>query len=312
MTASSVNEWEAGARTGSRTLEMLASSISGQILRSLDNGPMGLDELGDGLGSTIELSGRETDRLEARITPTGREMLFVSDILEDWLTQAPSGLLPFGGDGATEAIEALADSWSSTMLHSLAEGPRSLGELGGASEDVGYQWTGRCLDAMRLSGQVEARRSHGDGAAYSVTDWLRHGVAPIVAAARMEHRHLAGSPDVMPLDVEAAFMLSVPLLRLPVDLSGTCRLALELDGAISEQPAGVMVRVEEGRIVACTPSLQGSPDAGATGDLDTWFDSVIGAEDEDMELGGDNSLARALVYDLHRVLFGSATAAAAQ
>jgi hypothetical protein len=291
-------------RTGSRTLEMLASSISSQILRSLSNGPLSMDDLGDDLGSTIELPGRDSDHLEARITPSGREMLFVSNTLEDWLAKAPNGLLPFGGDGATEAIEALADSWSSTMLHSLAEGPRSLGELDGASDAAGYRSTGRCLDAMRLSGQLEARRGGGVGAAYSVTDWLRRGVAPIVAAARMEHRHLAGSPEVLPLDVEAAFMLSVPLLRLPVDLSGSCRLALELDGAVAEQAAGVMVRVEEGRIVACTPSLQGSPEAGATGDLDTWFDSVIQAEDDDMELGGKGDLAMALVHGLHEVLFG--------
>ncbi len=288
---------------------MLASSISCQILRSLSAGPMGLSELGEDLGSTIEIPGCDCERTEARLTPSGREMLFVSDTLEDWLAQAPSGLLPFGGDGATEAIEALAESWSSTMLHSLAEGPLSVGELNGTSDPGGDPVAQRCLDAMRLSGQVQARRGAGDGAAYSVTDWLRHGVAPIVAAARMEHRHLADSPEVAPFDVNAAFMLAVPLLRLPVNLSGSCRLALELDGA-ANRSAGVMVQVEEGRIAACTPDLQGDPEAGATGDLATWFDAVIEANPDDMELGGDRGLAMALVYDLHRVLFGTGGAAA--
>lgn len=304
MTVSSVNEWEVGARPGSRTLEMLASSISCQILRALSARPMGLEELGDDLGSTIEIPGRDREHTEARITPSGREMLFVSETLEDWLAKAPGGLLPFGGDGATEAIEALADSWSSTMLHSLATGPRSLDELDGAGNATGYPAPERCLSAMRFSGQVEARRGAGEGAAYSVTDWLRLGVAPIVAAARMEDRHLANSPDVVPLDVEACFMLSVPLIRLPVDMSGSCRFALELDNAVSSQSAGVMVQVEEGRIVACKPDLQGDPEAGATGDLTTWFDTVIDANPDDMELGGDRDLATALVYDLHRVLFG--------
>jgi DNA-binding HxlR family transcriptional regulator len=284
---------------------MLASSISCQILRSLSTGPMGLGELGDQLGSTIELPGCDGERTEARLTPGGREMLFVSDTLEDWLAQAPSGLLPFGGDGATEAIEALAESWSSTMLHSLAEGPRSLNELDGAGSGAAHPAAQRCLDAMRLTGQVQARRGDGEGAAYSVTDWLRRGVAPIVAAARMEHRHLADSPEVASLDVNAAFMLAVPLLRLPMDLSGSCRLALELDGEAAP-PAGVMVMVEEGRIAACTPDLGGRPEAGATGDLTTWFDAVIDANPDEMELEGDRGLAIALVYDLHRVLFGGA------
>jgi DNA-binding HxlR family transcriptional regulator len=306
LTVRPVNEWEAGARPGSRTLEMLASSISCRILRALSAGPRGLTELGDDLGGTIEIPGRDSGCTEARITPSGREMLFVSETLEDWLAKAPSGILPFGGDGATEAIEALAESWSSTMLHALAGGPRSLEELDDATAGVGYPATERCLDAMRLSGQLEARRGVGEGAAYSVTDWLRQGVAPIVAAARMEHRHLAGSPQVMPLDVEAAFMLAVPLLRLPLDLSGSCRLALELTESRS---AGVMVEVEEGRIVACKPDLQGDADAGATGDLTTWFDAVIEANPDDMELGGDSGLAMALVYDLHRVLFGGSCSA---
>ena len=297
-------------RPGSRTLEMLASSISCQILRSLSSGPMGLTELGDDLGSTIEIPGCDCEQTEARITPSGKEMLFVSETLEEWLAQAPSGLLPFGGDGATEAIEALADSWSSTMLHSLATGPRSLGELGGASAAAGYPATERCLDAMRLSGQLQARRGAGEGAAYSVTDWLRRGVAPIVAAARMEHRHLSDSPEVASFDVDAAFMLAVPLLRLPVDVSGSCRLALELDGAAA-RTAGVTVQVEEGRIAACTPNLQGDPDAGATGDLNTWFDTVIEANPDEMELGGDRALAMALVFDLHRVLFGGGAGLAA-
>jgi hypothetical protein len=288
---------------------MLASSISCQILRSLSSGPRALDELADDVGGTIEIPGCDCERTEAQITPSGREMLFVSETLEDWLAQAPSGLLPFGGDGATEAIEALADSWSSTMLHALALGPRSLGELDGASEATGYPATERCLDAMRLTGQLEARRGDGDSAAYSVTDWLRHGVAPIVAAARMEHRHLADSPDVATFDVEAAFMLSVPLMRLPADMSGSCRFALELDG-LDARSAGVMLQVEEGRIVAVTPDLQGVPGAGATGDLNTWFDAVIDANPDDMEVGGDRGLATALVYELHRVLFGGASTAA--
>jgi hypothetical protein len=128
----------------------------------------------------------------------------------------------------------------------------------------------------------------------------------------MEDRHLANSPEVAPLDVEACFMLSVPLMRLQEDISGSCRFALELDNAVSSQPAGVMVQVEEGQIVACTPDLRGDPRSGATGDLTTWFDAVIDANPDDMELGGDRGLAMALVYDLHRVLFGGRSTALAQ
>lgn len=290
---------------GSRTLQILASSVSSQILRALSDGPMGLTELGDGLGSTIEIPGRDPGSLEAKITPSGREMLFVSTILEDWLEKAPGGVLPFGGDGATEAVEALAASWSSTVLHTLAAGPRSRMELRRVGDVAGYPSTERCLESMRLAGQVEARNGEGEGAAYSVTDWLREGLAPIVAAARMERRHLVDAPPVAPLDAEAAFMLSLPLLRLPADLSGSCRLTVEMTGDGTPHQAGAMVSVEEGRIVSCTSRLEGDSDAWATGDLNAWFSTVIDSEPETMELGGDEDIARILLDGLHEVLFGT-------
>jgi hypothetical protein len=304
LTVSLVNDGETEERAGSRTLQILASSVSSRILRALSGGPMGLTELGNDLGSKIQIPGRDADSLEAKITPSGREMLFVSTILEDWLEKAPGGVLPFGGDGATEAIEALAESWSSTMLHTLAAGPRSRMELSRVSDVAGYPSTKRCLEAMRLTGQVEARNGDGEGAAYSVTDWLREGLAPIVAAARMERRHLVDAPSVAPLDAEAGFMLALPLLRLPADLSGSCRLTVEMTGGGTPHQAGAMVRVEEGRITACTPVLEGDSDAWATGDVNAWFSTVIDADVERMELGGDEDIAGILLSGLHEVLFG--------
>ncbi|HWM63049.1 MAG TPA: hypothetical protein VNP96_03570 [Solirubrobacterales bacterium] len=304
MTVSPVSEGEIGERTGSRTLQILASSVSSQILRALSGGPLGLTELGDDLGSAIQIPGRDAGSLEAKITPSGREMLFVSTVLEDWLEKAPGGVLPFGGDGATEAVEALAGSWSSTMLHTLAAGPRSRTELSRFGDVAGYSSTERCLEAMQLAGQVEARNADGEGAAYSVTDWLREGLAPIVAAARMERRHLVDAPPVAPLDAEAAFMLSLPLLRLPADLSGSCCLTVEMTGGGVPRRGGAMVRVEEGRIVSCTPRLEGDPDAWATGDLNAWFSTVIDSDAGPMEVGGDEDIAGVLLAGLHEVLFG--------
>lgn len=305
MTVSPVNRGEIGERTGSRTLQILASSVSSQILRALSGGPMGIAELGNDLGSTIEIPGRDAGSLEAKITPSGREMLFVSTVLEDWLEKAPGGVLPFGGDGATEAIEVLAASWSSTMLHTLAAGPRSRTELNRFGQVAGYPSTERCLDAMRLAGQVEARSGDGEGAAYSVTDWLREGLAPIVAAARMEHRHMVDAAAVAPLDAEAAFMLSLPLLRLPADLSGSCRLTVEMTGGEMPRQGGAMVHVEEGRITSCTSLLEGHSDAWATGDLNAWFSTVIESDVAPMELGGDEDIARVLLDGLYEVLFGA-------
>ena len=203
-------------------------------------------------------------------------MLFVSATLEHWLEKAPRGVLPFGGDGATEAIEALAKSWASTVLHRLATRPHSLAELVRAVDATDAVSLERCLEAMRRAGQVESRPSGGEGAAFAVTDWLRRGVGPLTAAARLERRHFKGdTPPVEPLDVEAALLLSAPLLRLQGGLSGSCRMVVELDDGKGALPAGATVRVEEGRVASCTSRLLSDTDAWAAGDLGGWFEAVI-------------------------------------
>jgi DNA-binding HxlR family transcriptional regulator len=285
---------------------MLASSIKSDILRALAGGPKGLKELGRDLGSPIELPGRNPDTL-AKITPSGREMLFVASVLERWLDRTPKGVLPFGGDGATEAIEALAKSWSSTLLHVLSERPHSLAELDHKVQVEGYASTERCLEAMRLLGQVETV-SGGDseGALYGLTDWMREGVSPLAAAARLEQRHRPDqSPSVAPADVEAAFLLAVPLLRLADEFSGSCRLAIRLVADGEDREAGVTVEVEEGQIVSCVSDLGGDHDSTVEGDLRAWFDAVIDGNPNRLAFAGDHSLALELVGELHEVLFGA-------
>jgi DNA-binding HxlR family transcriptional regulator len=284
---------------------MLASSIKSDILRALSGGPKGLKELGRDLGAPIELPGRDPDTV-AKITPSGREMLFVAATLERWLGRTPKGVLPFGGDGATEAIEALAKSWSSTMLHALAERPRSLADLDRTIQVPGYASTEHCLEAMRLLGQVETHcGGDSEGALYSLTDWMREGIGPLAAAARLERRHRPDqSPSVAPVDVDAAFLLAVPLLRLPDEFSGSCRLAIQLAVGGGTQEAGAMVEVEEGRIVSCVSDLDGDHDSTAKGDLRAWFGAVIDGNPERLRFAGDDDLAHALLAELHEALFG--------
>jgi hypothetical protein len=157
---------------------------------------------------------------------------------------------------------------------------------------------------MKGAGLLEARPSEGEGAAYAVTDWLRHGAAPLAAAASCERRHMAeDTPPVEPLDVESGLLLILPPVRLPAELAGHCRLVVELPESEERPAAGVMARVEGGRIVACTSDLAGSADASATGDLRAWFEAIIEGMAEDLRFGGEEALARELLEALHRRLF---------
>ncbi len=275
-------------RAGARLLPMATSRIKRKILRELSEHPV---QWGPGR--------------EARITSAGREMLFVAFVAEQWLQKAPGGPLPFDSDDGERAITALVEGWSSTVVHALAAQPLTLRELERAIECLSRRALKRRLLAMQRSGQVEAGPSDGDGAIFAVTDWLRAGIAPLTAAARLERRNpTEDMAPIAPLDVEAAFLLTLPLLELPGELSGSCRLGVELEDGERSQTAGMTARVEDGRVTACAVRLDSPADAWAIAPAGEWLDTVIEPDAKRVRSGGDRRLALALLDGLHETLFG--------
>jgi len=302
----------------------VATPISGAVLRTLSDGPKRLVDLRRECGApaqtTLRAYLKELEKvkaiqkrrdgsfpgvLECELTSAGRELLFVVAAAERWLQVAPGGPLPFGTTEAKAAIKALADGWSSTMLRALAACPLSLTELDGVIAGLSYPSLERRLTAMRLAGQVEACPSNGKGTPYAPTEWLRQGIGPLAAAARWERRHLPDdSSPVTRVDTEAAFLLTLPLLQLPSDLSGCCRMGVEMSNGKERRLVGAMAYVEQGRIASSTVRLNRNADAWATGTPSGWLYAVIGADLSGLELGGNQDLALALLDGLHGALFG--------
>jgi DNA-binding transcriptional ArsR family regulator len=275
-------------RAGARVLPLAASPIKREILRKMLDRPVRL-ESGD----------------EYRITPGGRGMLFVAFVIERWLQGAPRGPIPFDSEEAELAVDTLVETWSSTLMHALAREPLTIRELNRATEGLSRRALKRLLVAMQSAGQVEARPDGGEGALYADTDWLRTGIAPIAAAARLERRD--PTDDMAPiaaLDVEAAFLLTLPLLELPAELSGSCRLEVDLEDGEGSGPAGATVRVQEGRVTSCEVRLDEEADAWASASAGDWLDTVIEPDAKSVRTGGDRYLARVLLDALHRTLFG--------
>ncbi|HMJ72188.1 MAG TPA: winged helix-turn-helix transcriptional regulator [Solirubrobacterales bacterium] len=244
--------------------------------------------------------------LEYELTESGHGLIVVADVLERWLRRAPEGPLGIESNAAKAAIKALAVAWSSTMLRALAAGPLSLTELDRVIVSLSYPALERRLTAMRLSGQLEASRSCGRGTPYAVTGWLRHGIAPLAVAARWERQHIPHeTTPIGRLDVETAFLLTVPMLRPPQELYGSCRLAAEIANGKRRRLAGVVVEVEGGAIGSCTTNLDGNVAAWALGNSMAWLNAVIEGGANDLELSGDHALARALIGRLHEALFGT-------
>lgn len=278
-----------GTRAGVRLLTMASSSIKREILRALYEQPLAL-----GGGHA------------ARITPNGREMLYIAFLAERWLQSAPGGSLDYESGEAEAAIASLAEGWGSTAIHALSREPMTLAELKRVVTRVPGQALERRLLAMRRSSLVTLEPGDEETGRYAVTDWLREGVAPLAAAARLERRDpKEGMEPIDELDVEAAFLLTLPLLELPTELAGRVRLAVEIgeEGA-PHGLAGVTARVEGGRVAACERQLDESAETWAQASAGDWLDTLIEPDAKRVRTAGDRVLPAVLLGGLHEVLFG--------
>jgi hypothetical protein len=142
-----------------------------------------------------------------------------------------------------------------------------------------------------------------------VTDWLRQAIAPLGAAGRCERRHMReGRGPITAVEVEASFLLTVPLVSLRSGANGSCMLAVQTDSVepddVEPKLAGVTVEVERGRVVSCLPEIGAEPETWAVGAPEGWLDAVIDGRVEDLRIGGVNpQLALDLVTGIHFSLF---------
>jgi DNA-binding HxlR family transcriptional regulator len=276
-------------RAGARVLLMATDPIKREILRTV-------------LGRVVELSPGEL----YGIGPEGRQALFVGFSAERWLHSAPQGPLPFDSPEGEAAIVALAEGWSTTAIHALAREPLTFRELHQAVENMSRRALKRHLKAMQDAGQVEVHpEDGGEDAVYTVTDWLRAGIAPLIAAARIELRTpMAGAEPIDVLDVYAGFLLSLSLISLPPECTGVCKLGINLGANGRSGLTGVTTRIEQGQIVAIEPGIEGKANAWAAGPIGEWLDTVIEPDAKSVRTGGDRWLAQAVLDALHKTLFG--------
>lgn len=239
-----------------------------------------------------------------RATPAGEEVFVLAQVLEAWLRESPHGALRQGEEEAGFTLMMLVFGWVTTIAHRLAFGPLRIDELERATGALRREALEGQVEAMEIAGLVEALEGPGDEVRYAHTEWGRRGIALLIAAARHERRRRhedTAPPDE--LDVAAAFQLALPLVELPPDLTGACRLGVQMPGE-GLALAGANARVETGRVVSAEPELEPSPESYATGSPLGWMETVIDPTAGKVNVGGDERLAHALIDGLHRELFG--------
>ncbi len=325
MTGDTVNGGGNGARSGAQTLVLLAAPLNVAVLQALAEKPKQQAELRRDTDLPAQTTlrarlkqlvavgaiakgrrNRSPEVLEYELTGAGRDLLFVIDALERWLGVAPAGSLSLRDNAAKAAIKSLVEGWSTKMLRALAARPLSLTDMDRIIANLSYPALERRLAAMRLADQVVAQPSNGRGTAYAVSEWGRRGIAPIAAAARWECRHRPALTSPLGRhDAEAAFLLATPLLRLPSDTSGSCRMGVTFPDSGQHRLSGAMIEVREGRVVSCATRLQGHPDAWALGPASAWLRAMIDNDRSALEIGGDGRFARSLLDGLYEALSGN-------
>lgn len=209
MTGDAVNQARngSGARSAARTLNLLAAPLVSQILQALRDGSKQQAQLRRELGQPppttlraqlkklVEAGAVEKRRrnrfpgtLEYALSEAGRDLLTAVDALEAWLRESPTGPLELGGGPAKAAVKALADSWETAILRTLADGPLTLTQLDDAIAGLNYPSVERRLAAMRVTCLVEAREGNGRGTPYALTEWARESIGPIAAASCWKRR----------------------------------------------------------------------------------------------------------------------------
>ncbi len=261
-------------------------------------------------GALASVGGGSSYAVDYKLTPAGEEMLVVAEAIETWLAGAPEGPIDPHSKAARSAVKALAGGWSSTLMHALATEPQSLSDLSDRIPDASSPDLHRQLTRMRGSRQIDRPRGDGRNTPYVVTDWLRRSIAPLCVAGRCERRHLRETTaPITEVEVEAAFLLSLPLTVLPRTAAGTCVLAVatgtgEPGRNPGEELSGVTAEVERGRVASCGPNVGEDPPTWALGAPEAWLDAVIDGDVGSLRFGGARPrLARALVKGLHRALF---------
>lgn len=291
---------ESGFRARAGTLTLLLVTSPGPrdyLLELLVEASLGIP-IDEERAQAWRTADRETAALEA-----GAELPYVAFTLDRWLCNAPHGPLRLASHQGGEAAIGMICGWASKVTHLLAREPLGLDDLDRAipleRDHIENQ-----LATMRSARLIEPIPGGRDGTRYRVTDWLREAIAPLAAAARLErHQHHEDTAPPDELDVEAAFRLTLPLLALPVEPSGSCRLAVRMSDD-TQAEAGVMAQIEEGHVICCDTQLEDEADTWATGSPIGWMDTLVEPSTAQVEAGGNQELALALVGGLHEKLFG--------
>lgn len=314
-----------GLRTGATVLSLLAAPLNVHILVALEDGDQSLADLNrivghppattmraylKGLGELGAVERRQEADFPGSVTysltRSGLQLLAVSSALERWLADAPTRPLALGSPAAKSAIKALVEGWNAGIVRVLAARALAPTELARVITGVSYPTLERRLASMRRNELLQAwrgSRTSTRGNPYGATQWLQEAAPSLFAAVTWEREWAPErTKSLGRIDLEALFLLTIPLCEVPSELSGRCRLAVEMRTESEPKYAGAMVTIESGRPASWATRLEGDADAWITGTAAGWLGWMSGRRLQALDSGGDVPLASSLCEALRDIL----------
>lgn len=308
----------------SQCLSVFTNALNCRVLYALAGGALSPAELGEALAwapqSSLRRSLASLTEIGAvtrcaedgrayggaiELTEAGRELLPVAAALQRWLESCPGGPVRLEDAAAQGIVRVLTAGWDSTVVRALAERPRSLVELSAAIRELNYPALKRRLTKLRSTGLAVPVETEG-GPGFEASEWLRRAVVPLTLAGRWERRHQVGGQSISAMEIEAVFLLAVPLVRLPAKVAGVCALAVLIshEGNSKRNVAGVVIEVKAGEIVSRETDVTGDQPTWTLGTIEVWLDALVDGRLPALGASGAKpSLAKAIVRSLHNDIF---------
>jgi DNA-binding HxlR family transcriptional regulator len=228
--------------------------------------------------------------------------------LVDAYATASLNRLPSGEVGAHSwrSLALLADLWESGMVGQLDFGPRTATELAREGSDLSYHQVSRRATMFAVGGFVRALPDVGRRRRYELTEKARRAMVLIAGIGRWRRRHVVpeGTPGLSAAEAAGVLRTALPLVVLPEHAGKRLKMGiLAPEHVRGDDGELVWAVVEPDGAVVSSASPAAEVDGWGCGRVESWIDSILDGPHNDLHLGGDKSLIKSCLANLHTTLW---------
>jgi DNA-binding HxlR family transcriptional regulator len=245
---------------------------------------------------------RETEVLHQSVWPTAPRARFaLTELGRELLLEVPAAAarceqtwcappLERLGPAGLWALGLVADPCTRALVWALADGPLRAVELEVRLPDLGRSALLRRLKSLPDYG-VLVRGEHAGETRYALSDSTRHLAIVALRAARCEWWRATPVDSRLNGDLSGLLRVLAPLVRVPQDIGGTCRLCLYTKTA---PQTDVYLTATSGRVAALNTAPMTAPQAVSHATVEVWCEALLHGSSSKIVTTGEDALFKAV------------------